>query len=297
MRQGGAGVTEPVGPGPALARMRLAIRLKGLRGDTPAADVARAMHWSLSKLNRIENGKVTIQPLEVQALAGHYDVHDAEEVGRLVELSVASRQRMWWRDKQVPEEVLNFAAFENDASHICGYQATFIPPLLQTMDYATAITASALRKPVDDPEVQNFLDVRMKRQATFVERLAGDHPPLLSQAIDEAVLLRPVGGVEVMATQLDHLLDLNRQPTVNITVLPLRLGAHPGLGGTFELLTFGENDDLDVVFIETPGVDFLLTDEENTGTFRAIMHDLLRTDTSGDSLEHAVRKAHRAFHD
>ena len=90
-------MTERVGP--ALARMRLSNQLREMRHDRPAADVARAMHWSLSKLNRIENNKVTIQPIEVEALARHYGVADSAEVGRLVELSVASRRRMWWRDE------------------------------------------------------------------------------------------------------------------------------------------------------------------------------------------------------
>jgi len=112
--------------------MRLSNQLREMRHDRPAADVARAMHWSLSKLNRIENNKVTIQPIEVEALARHYGVADSAEVGRLVELSVASRRRMWWRDEHehLDEDFLNFIAFENDASHLNGYQATFVPPAL-----------------------------------------------------------------------------------------------------------------------------------------------------------------------
>src|SRR3954452_20372122 len=121
-------MTEPIGP--ALARARLSGYLRTLREDQPAANVARAMHWSLSKLNRIENKKVTIQPLEVEALARHYGVNDQDEIRRLVELSVASRRRMWWRDEheKLDEDYLTFIAFENDASHLYGYQATFVPP-------------------------------------------------------------------------------------------------------------------------------------------------------------------------
>lgn len=32
-------------------------------------DVAKRMHWSLSKVNRIENGAVTVTPTDLQALA------------------------------------------------------------------------------------------------------------------------------------------------------------------------------------------------------------------------------------
>lgn len=280
--------------GPALARLRLSTHLRALRGDKPAADVVRAMHWSLSKLNRIENNKVTIQPVEVEALARHYGVDDAGEVERLVQLSLASRQRMWWRDEHLAEDYLNFIAFANDASHIYGYQATFVPAVFQTREYALAVTASVLRRSVDDPVVRNIVDIRMKRKETLLARLSGDDPPVLSQAVDEALLLRPIGGPEVMAAQLQHLLDMGERPRVTLTVLPLKLGAHPGLGGAFELLTFSEDDDLDVVFIETPASDFLITDRENTATFRLIMNDLVATDAEGDSLVRAVHRA-RAY--
>ncbi|MEV0900260.1 helix-turn-helix transcriptional regulator [Actinoplanes sp. NPDC049802] len=282
-------------PGPAIARALLSKDLRMLRDYRPAADVARAMHWSLSKLNRIENGKVTVGPVEVEALARHYGVDDPEELRRLVRLSVNSRQRMWWRDEHFAEDFTNFIAFEHDASHLYGYQATFIPPLLQTPEYALAVTASVLRRPTRDRQVRNIVDVRLKRQESLRERLDGDFPPTLSQVIDEAVLLRPVGGGEVMAAQLDHLAEMASRPSIRIVVLPLRLGVHPGLGGTFELLTFTEDDDLDVVFIETPASDFLLTDKEDTATFRDIITELLDTDASGDSLHRALTAAKAAL--
>jgi hypothetical protein len=78
-------------------------------------------------------------------------------------------------------------------------------------------------------------------------------------------------------------------------VLPFRLGVHPGLGGTFELLTFAEDDDLDVVFIETPATDFLLTDTDETTTYRAIKDELLATDPTGDHLDRAVANAIKAL--
>ncbi|MFI7543329.1 helix-turn-helix domain-containing protein [Actinoplanes sp. NPDC049599] len=284
-------MTEPVGP--ALARALLSRELRTLRGNTPAAAVAGAMHWSLAKLNRIENNKVTIQPLEVEALARHLGVTDGDELKRLVDLSLASRQRMWWREKHFPDELINFIAFENDATHLYAYQATFVPPLLQTRQYAEALTSSVLQTSPEDPAVVSLVDARMKRRETLMARLAGDQPPSVSQAIDESVLLRPIGGDDVMAAQLDHLVEMAGRDTVELTVLPLRLGVHPGLSGAFELLTFTEDRDLDVVFIETPGTDFLLTDAENTATYRRVMDELL---TMGESLAeavHKVRQAHR----
>jgi hypothetical protein len=284
-------MTQPVGP--ALARVRLSRRLQQMRSERPAADVARAMHWSLSKLNRIENAEVTITPVEVEALARHYGVESKRELNRLTQLSVQSRQRGWWREERehFEKDFLNFIAFENDAAHLYGYQATFLPPLLQTPQYAEAVTAAGLRQPPDAAKVQEVVSVRMKRQETLRERLAGEHPPSLSLAIDEAVLLRPIGGAAVMAAQLERLAAMAEEPTVRLVVVPLRLGAHPGVNGSFELLTFSEASDLDVVFIETPASDFLLTGADDTSTFRDVMAELLDTDATGDSLASAIGRA------
>jgi transcriptional regulator with XRE-family HTH domain len=288
-------MTEPVGP--ALARQRLYLHLHSLREELhlPAADVAKQMHWSPSKLNRIENGKVTIQPLEVKAVLEHYGVTDQDEIDRWVQLSIASRQRMWWRDEKFDEDYLTFVAFENDASHLYGYHATFVSGLLQTEDYARAVTSAVLRTTVADSRVAEVVAVRMKRQETLLRRLAGKHPPTVSLAIDEAVLRRSVGGDEVMAGQLDHLLKISERPTVNLTVLPLRLGAHAGLGGTFELLTFSEASDLDVVFIETTAEDYLLTDVDNTTIFHGIINELLASGLSGDDASRAIRDARESL--
>jgi transcriptional regulator with XRE-family HTH domain len=283
--------------GPALARMRLSTHLRELREERPAADVARAMHWSVSKLNRIENNKVTIQPVEVEALIHLYGVTDSHEVERLVGLSVASRRRMWWRDEHehLDEDFLNYIAFENDAAEIFGYHATWIPWPAQTPAYAQALTSSILRKPPSHPDVRKVVDVRRKRQETLSERRSGPFPPGVSLVVDEGALLRPVGGDQVMAAQLDHLVAAAAQPGFRIVVLPFRLGVHPGLGGTFEFLSFAEDDDLDVVFVETPASDFLLTDAEETSTYRAIKDELLATDPTGDHLDRAVANAIKAL--
>lgn len=290
-------MTERVGP--ALARMRLSTYFRDLRGDRPAADVAKRMLWSVSKLNRIENNQVKIEPNQVRALAGYYGIKNPAEVERLVQLSLDARQRMWWRDERTPMSklpsadvaYLDFIALENDATHLYGYQSSFVPPLLQTQQYAEALTSSAIRKPIGDEAVRKLVDVRLRRQETLLSRLDGPRPPSMSLAIDEAVLLRPVGGDEVMSAQLDHLMEMNDRPTVRLVVAPLRLGAHPGLGGSFELLTFPEATDPAVVFIETPASDFLLTDTTKTTTFRAIMDDLLLLDPDGHGLKDAVRGA------
>jgi len=286
-------MTEPVGP--AIARLRLHTYLRERReaqGHTASA-VARKMRWSQSKLNRIENGVVTIQPIEVKALLEFYDVQDPAEVERLMDLSEISRERRWWREEKLSQEFKDFVAFESEASGLYGYFALFIPGLLQTPAYAKALSSPVIKEAVADATGMNLTEVRRKRQETLFARLDSSRPPVLNMAVDEAVLLRPVGGAEVMAAQLDHLLAVSKRPTVHLTVVPLELGAHGGLGGTFELLEFAGSHDDDVVFIETPADDFLLTDKTKTETFRKIMDDLLSSGLSGQHATNEITRARR----
>jgi transcriptional regulator with XRE-family HTH domain len=288
-------MTEPVGP--AIARQRIHHRLRQLREelDLPAQTVADAMRWSLSKLNRIENGKVTIEPIAVKVLLEYYGVKDPGEIDTLMNLSETSRERTWWRERALSDEFKDFVAYENEASRLFAYQASFVPGLLQTPDYAAAITSAIVGKDMEDPAVVEIVEVRMKRQESLHLRLNGDRPPTLNHAIDEAVLLRPVGGDRIMAEQLDHLLAMAARPTVHLTVVPLSLPGHPGLGGNFELLEFAGDKDGDVVFIESPTRDFLLKDPKSQKLSRNNMEKLLGAGRSGAETVRMIRKIRRSL--
>lgn len=288
-------MTEPVGP--AIARQRVHTRLRELRHglNLPAATVAEAMRWSVPKLNRIENGRVTIEPIAVKALLEYYGVSDADEIERLMNLSETSRERPWWRDHLLSDEFREFVAYEDEASHLYAYQASFVPGLLQTAEYAAAITSLIRGTPPGDPGATEIVDVRMKRQKSLFHRLDGDNPPALTHALDEAVLLRRVGGDRVMAGQLDHLLSMATRPTVQLVVLPLSLPGHPGLGGNFELLEFGSDEDADIVFIESPTTESILRDDQDVLRIRRTMRALLETGLTGDAATRAITMIRRSL--
>jgi hypothetical protein len=279
--------------GPAVARERLRARLRQLReAHAHSAEwVAERMYWSLSKLNRIETGTVTIQPVEVRALLELYQV-DSEEVSALVELAIISRERQWWSRHRLTGEFQRFVAYEAEATKINVFQALFVPGLLQTSEYARAVTSAIIRKAPDHADVTARVDIRLARQKAVLER---KHPPRLVAMIDESVLLRPVGGESVMRAQLDRLLEVGGQPFMTLAVVPLALGAHAGLGGVFELLEFAGPDDPDVLFVESAANDFLVKEAERTGEYREIVTTLLADGlTGGDALDQ-IRKVRESI--
>src|SRR5690606_41164009 len=70
-------------------------------------------------------------------------------------------------------------------------------------------------------------------------------------AIDEAALLRPVGGRAVMRRQVLHMVAMAEMDNVTIQVLPLRVGAHPGMDGSFAILRFAHDSEPDGVYVTT----------------------------------------------
>jgi hypothetical protein len=162
---------------------------------------------------------------------------------------------------------------ERTAGHLRQNHPLFLPGLLQTRAYATAIVSALTGLSVGDPAVTERVDLRLKRGAAFRERLEGPQPPELSVTIDEAVLRRPIGDPAAWREQLDHLLQVTEKfPSVRVVVLPLGSGAHAGLAGPFEIAG------RDGVFLETSDGDQFLTDGSVVGRYSTTFDDLM---TSG----------------
>lgn len=124
-----------------------------------------------------------------------------------------------------------FAQLEADAAELHAYDAQVVNGLLQSEEYARAVFAM-WRPLLDEETIQQRLSARMDRQRIFSRRPA----PLLSFVIEESVLRRPLGGRDVMRSQLEHLLLIGHQRNVEIQVMPNGRDEHAGLCGPFTLI-------------------------------------------------------------
>ncbi|WP_324789397.1 helix-turn-helix transcriptional regulator [Streptomyces sp. H51] len=140
---------------------------------------------------------------------------------------------------QLPTWFQPYAEMEARATYISTYQAQLVYGLLQTEEYARAVLATGMPEDLD-----GLVAARMERQR-ILER---EQPPLAWVILDEAVLLRPIGGHEVMRRQLAHLLDFTGHRWLHVQVLPNSAGEHASLAGSFNLLRF--EGDPDIVYTE-----------------------------------------------
>ena len=123
------------------------------------------------------------------------------------------------------------------------YELQFVPGLLQTRDYARAVTQLGY---TDRHEIERRVELRVRRQ----EILTTSGGPVLWAVLDEAAVRRGMGGPDLQRAQLDHLIEMNRLPNVSIQVAPLAFGGHAAAGGPFSILRFGEPDLPDIVYLE-----------------------------------------------
>ena len=70
--------------------------------------------------------------------------------------------------------------------------------------------------------------------------------------LDEAVVRRRVGSVQVMAEQLEHLRAAANTPHVTVQILPFDVGAHAAEGASFIIIR-GPEPSLDVVHLSNLG--------------------------------------------
>ncbi|MFE2725664.1 DUF5753 domain-containing protein [Kitasatospora sp. NPDC059327] len=114
-----------------------------------------------------------------------------------------------------------FVIQEKRAVELRLFELGIVPGLLQTREYATAITAGAVRRrSITQSQADERVGVLMNRQAS----MRREPSPLVHVVMDESCIRRTVGGDAVMAAQLDRLVEFAGEPTVRLQIAPYHLG-------------------------------------------------------------------------
>lgn len=127
----------------------------------------------------------------------------------------------WWEDyaKYIPDTFKTFLQTEHSTTEIRTYCAYRISGLLQTENYAvSSFNACFPKGNWNELEAKKRLQVRLIRQKNI---LHNPNRPKMRFILDETLLYRQLGGLEVLREQLLHLLKLATLPQVEIRILPL----------------------------------------------------------------------------
>ena len=222
--------------------MRLALRRARDATGLSQGAVADRMGWSMSKVQRIEAGDNAISGTDLRALLDFYGITDPEEIEQLQEEARISRRQRWWTKPEYRENLtppmLQLVQFEAQAAEIRSYFPTILPGIFQTDAYAEQILG-AFSAVLTEDERRVRLDFRARRREAVLDSTDGARHYVI---LDESVIQREIGGIAVMADQLDLLADIARHPNVYLRIIPLREGAVLGSGGHFLVMDIVEED-------------------------------------------------------
>ncbi|MFG3618430.1 helix-turn-helix domain-containing protein [Nocardia sp. NPDC047654] len=231
--------------GPTVLRIALGSRLRQLRegcgiSREAAGDAIRGSH---AKISRLELGRTGFKERDLRDLLSLYGVVDPAERETYLELARRANDPGWWQHYSdlLPAWFETYIGLEQAATTIRTYEAQFVPGLLQTADYARAVIQLG-----NTDETERRVAIRMRRQQILYRAAA----PTLWAVIDEAALHRPVGGMEVLLEQIEHLVGMADRPSIRIQVLPYSAGGHSAAGGPFSILRFPEPELADIVYTE-----------------------------------------------
>jgi transcriptional regulator with XRE-family HTH domain len=265
----------------AILRSEL-VRLRKAKGMTQER-VAKNLEWSASKLIRVEGGHSSVTKVDLDALLAQYDVTSEDERERLRTLNRGARQAAWWEAyrNDTAATYLNYVGYEAGAAFIRQFPGTVMPGLLQTPQYAEALTAISI-EPV---RVAPVVGLRMQRQTELARR---EPPPYRYFVLDEAVIRRHIGiekDPAIMPSQLMHIVRQAQEDNrVTVRVIPFSKGAHAGLSGPFTLLEF-DGGLPDVLYLDTgkEAIDMLTSDDrvsEYADSFESLLEVALSADES-----------------
>ncbi|MEW2633040.1 helix-turn-helix transcriptional regulator [Streptomyces sp. NPDC048389] len=234
---------------PTALRLILGGKLRELRvsAGLDPADVDTRLGFSRSKTSRIELGRHGCKPADAMALLDLYGVQAPEQIAEFMRLVSQSRQSDWWRSfgDVLSDFFEPLVALEGAAATIRTYEPFYVPGLLQTPAYTDAVVRSGPGQLLMH-DVQRRVELRQERQ----RQLDQPDAPRLWAVIDESVLMRSVGGTQVMREQLLHLVAMMQRPRVTLQVAPLEVTASVGVGTGVTYLRFALGDLKDVVYIE-----------------------------------------------
>ena len=275
--------------GPVVRSALLRGELVRLRKDKRLTQeqVAENLEWSPSKLIRIEGGRSAVTKTDLDALLNQYGITSESTRDRLQALNRGAREGAWWAKyrNDIAPTYLEYVGFEAGASFIRQFESGFVPGLLQTHEYAEAVTEKSVDpERVNKEQIRKIVELRLQRQSWLEQRSA---PPRRYYVVDEAVIRRHVGisiDPAIMPIQLRSIADrAERDALITVRIMPFTAGAHRGLPGPFTLLEF-DGDLADVLYIDAGRAEFfsMITGGDRVDQYRADFEALLEDALSAE---------------
>ncbi|MEU9319085.1 helix-turn-helix transcriptional regulator [Streptomyces sp. NPDC048295] len=130
-----------------------------------------------------------------------------------------------------------YVGYEGRAVEIRLYEVGIVPGLLQTPEYARALAEGDVwRGSITSEQAGDRVSFLAERQAVLVR----PRPPTMLVVMDESCIRRRVGGDEVVAAQLDRLLEFAELPNTVLQIAPFDMAERRPFNLPMNLLTLSD---------------------------------------------------------
>jgi transcriptional regulator with XRE-family HTH domain len=267
--------------GPVVVRRRLGSELRRLRDRAGLSleQVARELEVSPSKISRLETGQSPAKVWDVRNLLTLYGVEDEEYRRRAERWVNEGKSQGWWHpySDASPSDLDQYISLESEAAEINSFCGQLLQGLIQTEEYARTVLSSVLPDLPED-RIEDLVRIRMRRQRILDEP---GRALRLGMVIDESVLDRPIGGPDVMAPQLERLVDLSSR--IDIRVRPSTAPFHLAMLAPFTVFIPAIHEiDPTVVNVESAFHDAYWYEPEDVAPFVRAFGELQESSLSPD---------------
>lgn len=250
-------------PSPALKAFGAEVRRLREEANITRTELANRVAVTPSYISQVESGNTRCRKDFAQRLD--------QALGTGEQLTTAWTKHL--RTANYPKFFADYTQAEATAELLRAYEATFVTGLLQTPEYARVLLPN-----------EATLDGRLRRQ----QILSRESPPKLIVVMEESVLMREVGGPEVMRDQCEHLLRMSERDNITIQIAPIAY--YPGVSGSFNIASQATGEELASLETSTGGVttddprDILTT----VGGFAELQAHALSVSDSHDFIRKAM---------
>ncbi|MET8872929.1 helix-turn-helix transcriptional regulator [Nocardia sp. NPDC004604] len=263
------------------ARAALGARLRELRRDARLSgrDLATACDWHPSKVSRLELGRQ--QPSEDDLEAWCHAV-DNELVYDDLVATLRNLRSMYleWRrvtaGGHAPRQRRSID-IESATKLIRWHEVNVIPGLLQSADYARGILRACIDMTGGRDDLDDAVAARMERQ-----KVLRNGARRFTFLIEAGALYRTVGSPEVMAEQMDALIEASRNPRISLGVIELTARYWCPARG---FILF----DRAMVMVETPSAELTITRPSEIATYERTFALLTESAVFGDRARDLIK--------
>lgn len=271
----------------ALGRRLRELRLSSAEGRLTGTQLAQRLGWPHSKVYKLEGGRQTALPEDLQAWAaavGHSDTAE-ELVARLkgFESHIRSWRRQLGAGHRPVQDTWNVAVGRARVIH--AWEESVVPGMLQTADYARHVFLRYADLQGTKRDTEAAVRSRMERQSWLYQGGRRFHAMVWEPAL-HALVCPP----SVLAAQLDRLAGHVGMDTIELGVIPLGASLKIPTANGFWIL------DNQLVIAEDWHAELWLDDEETVAAYRRVWETLSESALSGADAQNVINRARRGLH-